>query len=46
MAEDRPSFVDLSDQLVQPEPPAQPSVMLPPEPDEAVAALEEALALR
>lgn len=43
MAEDRPSFVDLSDQLVQSEPPAQPSVMLPPEPDEAVAALEEAL---
>ncbi len=34
---DRPSFVDLSDQMTPP------SVMLPPEPDEAVAALDEAL---
>lgn len=37
MAEDRPSFVDLSSEMTQP------SVLLPPEPDEAVQALEEAL---
>jgi len=37
MAQDRPSFVDLSDQLTQP------SVLLPPEPDKAREALEEAL---
>jgi hypothetical protein len=34
---DRPSFVDLSDQMTLP------SVLLPPEPEEAVAALDEAL---
>jgi hypothetical protein len=37
MAEDRPSFVDLSSEI------AQPSVLLPSEPDDAVAALDEAL---
>jgi hypothetical protein len=37
MAHDRPSFVDLSSQMTQP------SVMLPPEPDDAVLALNEAL---
>ena len=37
MAQDRPSFVDLSDQMTQP------SVQLPPEPDKAREALEEAL---
>jgi hypothetical protein len=37
MAQDRPSFVDLSSQMTQP------SVLLPPEPDEAVEALAEAL---
>jgi hypothetical protein len=36
MAEDRPSFVDLSSEMTQP------SVLLPPEPDEAVEALKEA----
>jgi len=36
MAQDRPGFVDLSSAMTQP------SVMLPPEPDEAVRALEEA----
>jgi hypothetical protein len=34
---DRPSFIDLSSEMTQP------SVLLPPEPDDAVAALEEAL---
>ncbi|MCC7370347.1 MAG: DUF3151 domain-containing protein [Chloroflexi bacterium] len=37
MAQDRPSFVDLSAQLTTP------SVQLPPEPDEALAALAAAL---
>jgi hypothetical protein len=37
MAEDRPSFVDLSSEMTQP------SVLLPPEPDDAVKALDEAL---
>jgi hypothetical protein len=37
MAQDRPSFVDLSSEMTQP------SVLLPPEPEGAVAALEEAL---
>lgn len=37
MAQDRPGFVDLSSAMTQP------SVMLPPEPDEAVQALGEAL---
>jgi hypothetical protein len=37
MAQDRPSFVDLSAQMTQP------SVLLPPEPDDALQALEEAL---
>ena len=37
MADDRPSFVDLSSQMTQP------SVLLPPEPDDAVEALAEAL---
>jgi hypothetical protein len=37
MAQDRPSFVDLSSQMTQP------SVLLPPEPEEAVAALDAAL---
>jgi hypothetical protein len=36
MAEDRLSFVDLSSEMTQP------SVLLPPEPDEAVEALKEA----
>ena len=39
MADDRPSFVDLSSQMTQP------SVLLPPEPDDAVQALNEALRL-
>jgi hypothetical protein len=37
MAQDRPSFVDLSAQMTQP------SVLLPPETDKAVQALDEAL---
>jgi hypothetical protein len=37
MAQDRPSFVDLSAQMTPP------SVLLPPEPDEALAALAGAL---
>lgn len=37
MAEDRPSFVDLSDQMTRP------AVLLPPEPEQARDALEEAL---
>jgi hypothetical protein len=37
MAQDRPGFVDLSSEMTPP------SVMLPPEPEEAVAALTEAL---
>src|SRR5215210_245761 len=39
MAQDRPGFVDLSTEMTPP------SVMLPPEPDDAVAALDEALRL-
>ena len=39
MAQDRPSFVDLSAQMTQP------SVLLPPEPDDAAQALEEARAI-
>ena len=37
MAQDRPSFVDLSDQMTQP------SILLPLEPDKALEALTEAL---
>jgi hypothetical protein len=37
MAQDRPSFVDLSSEMTPP------FVMMPPEPEEAVAALAEAL---
>jgi hypothetical protein len=37
MAENRPGFVDLSSEMTPP------SVLLPPEPEEAVAALDEAL---
>ena len=37
MAQDRPSFVDLSDQMTQP------SVLLPPDTEQAVEALDEAL---
>jgi hypothetical protein len=39
MAQDRPSFVDLSSEMTPP------SVLMPPEPDDAVAALDEALHL-
>jgi hypothetical protein len=39
MAQDRPSFVDLSNQMVS----QPPSVLLPPEPDDAVNALQAAL---
>ena len=37
MAQDRPSFVDLSSQMTQP------SILLPPEPADAIQALEAAL---
>jgi hypothetical protein len=37
MTQDRPGFVDLSSEMTPP------SVLLPPEPEDAVAALEEAL---